>query len=110
MVVAGGLLGVLIGLIALRLEGDYLAIVTLFVGQAFVEVVNNVDPGTFGGNNGLSRWSRFTASAGRSTPGLLLRGADRHRGLILRSCTCSTAREPAAPGARCATTRSRRGR
>jgi ABC-type branched-subunit amino acid transport system permease subunit len=49
---AGGL-GVIIGLIALRLEGDYLAIVTLFVGQAFMEVVNNVDPGTLGGVNGL---------------------------------------------------------
>ncbi len=53
VVIAGGLVGVLIGLIALRLEGDYLAIVTLFVGQAFVEVVNNVDPGTFGGVNGI---------------------------------------------------------
>ena len=53
VVVAGGLVGVLIGLIALRLEGDYLAIVTLFVGQAFVEVVNNVDPGTLGGVNGI---------------------------------------------------------
>ena len=51
--VAGGLVGVVIGLVALRLEGDYLAIVTLFVGQAFVEVVNNVDPGTLGGVNGL---------------------------------------------------------
>ena len=39
--------------VALRLEGDYLAIVTLFVGQAFVEIVNNVDPGTLGGVNGL---------------------------------------------------------
>ncbi len=53
VVIAGGLVGVLIGLIALRLEGDYLAIVTLFVGQAFVEVVNNVDPGTLGGVNGI---------------------------------------------------------
>ncbi len=53
VMVAGGLLGVVIGLIALRLEGDYLAIVTLFVGQAFVEVVNNVDPGTLGGVNGI---------------------------------------------------------
>lgn len=49
----GGLLGMVIGLIALRLEGDYLAIVTLFVGQAFVSVVNNVDPGTLGGVNGI---------------------------------------------------------
>ncbi len=53
VMVAGGLVGVVIGLIALRLEGDYLAIVTLFVGQAFFEVVNNVDPGTLGGVNGL---------------------------------------------------------
>jgi ABC-type branched-subunit amino acid transport system permease subunit len=53
VVVAGGLVGVVVGLIALRLEGDYLAIVTLFVGQAFVEVVNNVDPGTLGGVNGI---------------------------------------------------------
>ena len=53
VLVAAGVVGVLIGLIALRLDGDYLAIVTLFVGQAFMEVVNNVDPGTFGGVNGL---------------------------------------------------------
>jgi ABC-type branched-subunit amino acid transport system permease subunit len=52
--VAGvGLLGLLIGLVALRLSGDYLAIVTLFVGQAFVLAVNNVAPGTLGGANGL---------------------------------------------------------
>ena len=53
VLVAAGVVGVIIGLIALRLSGDYLAIVTLFVGQAFVEFVNNVDPGTFGGVNGL---------------------------------------------------------
>ena len=53
VVVAAGVFGVIIGLIALRLSGDYLAIVTLFVGQAFMEVVNNVDPGTLGGVNGL---------------------------------------------------------
>ena len=52
-VVGAGIVGVLIGLVALRLEGDYLAIVTLFVGQAFVEIVNNVDPSTLGGVNGL---------------------------------------------------------
>jgi ABC-type branched-subunit amino acid transport system permease subunit len=53
VIVAGGFVGVLVGLVALRLEGDYLAIVTLFVGQAFVEIVNNVDPGTLGGVNGI---------------------------------------------------------
>jgi ABC-type branched-subunit amino acid transport system permease subunit len=53
VVVACGGVGVLIGLVALRLSGDYFAIVTLFVGQAFFEIVNNVDPGTLGGVNGL---------------------------------------------------------
>ena len=53
VVVAAGLVGVVLGLIALRLSGDYFAIVTLFVGQAFYEIVNNVDPGTLGGVNGL---------------------------------------------------------
>jgi len=54
IVMAGaGVFGALIGLMALRVSGDYLAIVTLFVGQAFMEVVNNVDTGTLGGVNGL---------------------------------------------------------
>jgi branched-chain amino acid transport system permease protein len=53
VLVAAGGVGLVIGLIALRLEGDYLAIVTLFLGQAFMEFVNNVDPGTLGGVNGL---------------------------------------------------------
>lgn len=53
VMVCAGIVGVIIGLIALRLEGDYLAIVTLFVGQAFMEVVNNIDPGTLGGVNGI---------------------------------------------------------
>jgi ABC-type branched-subunit amino acid transport system permease subunit len=53
VMITGGLLGVVIGLVALRLDGDYLAIVTLFVGQAFMEIVNNVDPGTLGGVNGI---------------------------------------------------------
>jgi branched-chain amino acid transport system permease protein len=53
VIVGAGILGVLIGMVALRLAGDYLAIVTLFVGQAFAEAVNNVAPGTLGGANGL---------------------------------------------------------
>jgi branched-chain amino acid transport system permease protein len=52
-VVAAGVVGAIIGFIALRLEGDYLAIVTLFLGQAFADAVNNVDTGTLGGVNGL---------------------------------------------------------
>src|SRR5579863_8158257 len=54
-----GVLGLVIGLVALRLSGDYLAIVTLFVGQAFVEAVNNVAPGTLGGVNGLFGLDKF---------------------------------------------------
>jgi branched-chain amino acid transport system permease protein len=53
VILVAGVVGLVIGLIALRLSGDYLAIVTLFVGQAFMEIVNNVDPGTLGGVNGL---------------------------------------------------------
>ena len=54
IVIAGtGLLGVLIGLVSLRVSGDYLAIVTLFVGQAFMEFTNNVETSHLGGVNGL---------------------------------------------------------
>jgi ABC-type branched-subunit amino acid transport system permease subunit len=51
--VAAAIFGALIGMVSLRVSGDYLAIVTLFVGQAFMEVVNNVATGTLGGVNGL---------------------------------------------------------
>jgi branched-chain amino acid transport system permease protein len=60
-----GIAGAIIGLVALRLHGDYLAIVTLFVGQAFVEVVNNVHPTFFGGNNGLFGLDGWHAFGGR---------------------------------------------
>jgi ABC-type branched-subunit amino acid transport system permease subunit len=53
VVAAAGVVGVVVGLIALRLSGDYFAIVTLFLGQAFVLAVNNVDPSMLGGVNGL---------------------------------------------------------
>jgi ABC-type branched-subunit amino acid transport system permease subunit len=53
VLVAAAIFGAIIGLVSLRVSGDYLAIVTLFVGQAFFEVVNNVDTGTLGGVNGL---------------------------------------------------------
>ena len=53
VVAAAGVVGAVLGLIALRVSGDYFAIVTLFLGQAFFEVANNVDPSTFGGVNGL---------------------------------------------------------
>jgi ABC-type branched-subunit amino acid transport system permease subunit len=53
VIVGTGILGALIGLMALRVSGDYLAIVTLFVGQAFMEFVNNVLTNHLGGVNGL---------------------------------------------------------
>jgi len=43
IVVAAALLGLLVGLTSRRLLGDYLAIVTLFFGQAFVVFVNNAN-------------------------------------------------------------------
>ncbi|HWF36245.1 MAG TPA: branched-chain amino acid ABC transporter permease, partial [Solirubrobacteraceae bacterium] len=67
VLVIAGAVGVIIGLIALRLSGDYLAIVTLFVGQAFFEVVNNIDPGTLGGVNGLFGLDSFHSFGGQVT-------------------------------------------
>ena len=62
MIAGGALLGLLVGLPSRRLVGDYLAIVTLFFGQAFVVFVNNANRINFpfightdltGGANGL---------------------------------------------------------
>jgi ABC-type branched-subunit amino acid transport system permease subunit len=59
VVVAGtALVGLLLGLTSRRLLGDYLAIVTLFFGQAFVAFTNNANPkvagkGLTGGSNGI---------------------------------------------------------
>jgi ABC-type branched-subunit amino acid transport system permease subunit len=49
----GALLGLVVGFPSRRLIGDYLAIVTLFFGQAFVEFTNNVAPSKLGGPNGI---------------------------------------------------------
>jgi ABC-type branched-subunit amino acid transport system permease subunit len=55
VVVATALLGLILGLPSLRLLGDYLAIVTLFFGQAFVVFVNAANPkGLTGGANGIA--------------------------------------------------------
>ena len=53
IMVAAASLGMLLGLPSRRLIGDYLAIVTLFFGEVFVEVVNNVDSERLGGPNGI---------------------------------------------------------
>ena len=53
VMLGAGVLGLLVGLPSRRLVGDYLAIVTLFFGEAFVEFTNNVAPATLGGPNGI---------------------------------------------------------
>jgi branched-chain amino acid transport system permease protein len=54
IVIAGAaVLGLLVGLPSRRLIGDYLAIVTLFFGEAFLEFTTNVAPSKFGGSNGI---------------------------------------------------------
>ena len=55
VMVASGLLGLLLGFTSRRLLGDYLAIVTLFFGQAFVAFVVATDwRGLTGGPNGIA--------------------------------------------------------
>jgi branched-chain amino acid transport system permease protein len=59
VVVAAALLGLVLGIPSRRLLGDYLAIVTLFFGQAFVVFVNVGNPtvggkGLTGGPNGIA--------------------------------------------------------
>lgn len=53
VIVTSALLGCIVGLPAIRLVGDYLAIVTLFFGEAFIQVVTNVAPGVLGGPDGI---------------------------------------------------------
>ena len=54
VMIAAALLGLAVGLPSRRLIGDYLAIVTLFFGEAFVEFTNNVAPSKLGGPNGIT--------------------------------------------------------
>lgn len=53
VMIGAAILGLLVGLPSRRLIGDYLAIVTLFFGEAFVEITNNVAPHQLGGPNGI---------------------------------------------------------
>jgi branched-chain amino acid transport system permease protein len=53
VMVLAAVLGLLVGLPSRRLLGDYLAIVTLFFGEAFVEFTNNVAPSKLGGPDGI---------------------------------------------------------
>ena len=54
VMIAAAFLGLGVGLPSRRLIGDYLAIVTLFFGEAFVEFTNNVVPSKLGGPNGIT--------------------------------------------------------
>src|SRR5580704_236266 len=54
VVIAAAFLGLAVGWPSRRLIGDYLAIVTLFFGEAFVEFTNNVAPAELGGPNGIT--------------------------------------------------------
>ncbi len=53
VMLGAGILGLAVGWPSRRLIGDYLAIVTLFFGEAFVEFTNNVAPSKLGGPNGI---------------------------------------------------------
>ncbi len=53
VMVAAALLGLLVAIPSRRLIGDYLAIITLFFGEAFVEFTTNVAPTKLGGPNGI---------------------------------------------------------
>src|SRR5580700_5029378 len=54
VMIAAAILGLGVGLPSRRLIGDYLAIVTLFFGEAFVEFTNNVAPSKLGGADGIT--------------------------------------------------------
>jgi ABC-type branched-subunit amino acid transport system permease subunit len=61
-------LGLFLGSSSRRLLGDYLAIVTLFFGQAFVVFTNAADPyGITNGSNGLANVAPLTFFRGRLT-------------------------------------------
>ena len=112
VVVATGLLGVVLGLPSRRLSGDYLAIVTLFFSQIFLELALNFDRlgvDLTGGPNGIAGVTRSHSSASRlSSPAsyfyLFLTVLIASSSPI---CTSSSARARGAPGGRSTTTRSR---
>jgi ABC-type branched-subunit amino acid transport system permease subunit len=61
-------LGLFLGSSSRRLLGDYLAIVTLFFGQAFVVFTNTADPyGITNGSNGLANVAPLTFFGGHLT-------------------------------------------
>ena len=109
MIIGAAILGLLVGLPSRRLIGDYLAIVTLFFGEAFVEFTNNVAPHTLGGPNGIVG---IDPIHGRSAIQLTTNKGYYYLLLVLlvltmaRAAPARHARAPGGPGARSATTRS----
>src|SRR5262249_31626198 len=67
VMVGAAILGLLVGWPSRRLIGDYLAIVTLFLGEAFVEFTNNVAPKVLGGPNGIVAIVRIRGSGASIT-------------------------------------------
>ena len=84
VMIAAGVLGLLVGLPSRRLIGDYLAIVTLFFGEAFVEFTNNVASGTLGGPNGITSIDPYKGfgAPDHDQRGLLLPAARAARGRL----------------------------
>ena len=78
--VGAACLGLIVGLPSRRLIGDYLAILTLFFGEAFVEFTNNVAPSKLGGPNGIISIDPLTG---------LRSSAHDEQGLLLRPAACS---------------------
>ena len=88
VVVATGLLGVLLGLPSRRLSGDYLAIVTLFFSQIFLELALNVDRlgvDLTGGPNGIAGRCSRSSSLPSTTSSGRARGAPGGRSTTTRS-------------------------
>ena len=59
--IVAAIFGIIIGIPALRLKGDYLAIITLGFGEIIRVLINNLDSITFGarGLSGIPRYSNF---------------------------------------------------
>ena len=105
-------LGLIVGWPSRRLFGDYLAIVTLFFGEAFVEFTNNVARANSAARTGSSASTRIgTRSASSSPPTRVITTCwSSCSWRRWPCCGCSRPPGPAGPGRRCGRTRWRRPR
>ena len=108
-IVVSAVLGLTLGLSSRRLLGDYLAIVTLFFGQAFVTFANNANPkGLTGGANGIGSIDNisifgYTLTSTKQYYYFILGGVRRRvRGALVARALAHRPRR----GWRCARTRS----